>query len=249
MDAGTIPHLGLPLAPPRPRAIMEWLSTRDRARWPAPPRGEGRPVMLIPGFLVGDQSLTRMAMWLREGGFTLARSGIRRNTGCMEVTVVELERRLERAVADSGRRALVVGQSRGGTIGRTLAVLRPDLVEALVTLGAPLRDQLAVHARVLPSIAAVGALGTVGVPGMFGVSCLVGECCRRTRMAMTAPFPGDVRFVSVYSRSDEIVRWESCLDPAAAPVEVDVSHLGMGFASEVWVAVAAQLDAAQVRAA
>jgi triacylglycerol lipase len=194
--------------------------------------------MLIPGFLAGDQSLTRMALWLRTGGYVLARSGIRRNLGCMEPTVERLEQRLERAVEQTGRPALVVGQSRGGCIGRALAVLRPDLVDTLVTLGSPLRDQLAVRPRVLPSILAVGTLGTIGVPGMFSVSCLRGDCCARTRDAVAASFPDHVRFVSIYSRSDEVVRWEACLDPAAAAVEVDVSHIGMGMAHEVWTAVA-----------
>lgn len=190
--------------------------------------------MLIPGFLAGDTSLTRLAVWLRSGGFVLARSGIRWNTGCMEKTVERLERRLDDAVAAAGRPALLVGQSRGGSIGRALAVLRPDLVETLVTLGSPLLDPLAVKARVWPSILAVGTLGTLGVPSMFGLSCIDGNCCRRTREAVAAPFPEDTRFLSLYSRSDEVVRWAACLDPAATQIEVQTTHVGMGMARDVW---------------
>jgi triacylglycerol lipase len=237
MDASTIPRWGFPLTPPRPRAFVEWWSTYDPEDWPAAPAGEGRPVMLIPGFMAGDQSLTRMAVWLRTGGFVLARSGIRWNSGCMEPTVESVERRLERAVEQTGMRALVVGQSRGGCIGRALAALRPDLVETLVTLGSPLRDQLAVRPRVWPSILTVGTLGTLGVPGMFSIRCMSGSCCARTREAMTGPFPDDIHFISVYSPSDEIVRWKACLDEAATHVEVDVSHIGMGWARDVWLAV------------
>jgi pimeloyl-ACP methyl ester carboxylesterase len=241
MDASTIPRWGLPLTLPHPRVVGEFLSTYDSERWPPAPAGHRRPVMLIPGFMAGDQSLTRMAVWLRTGGFVLARSGIRWNSGCMESTVAAVERRLELAVERSGQRALIVGQSRGGCIGRSLSVLRPDLVETLVTLGSPLRDQLAVHPRVWPSILTVGTLGTLGVPGMFSLRCLNGDCCSRSRRAMTAPFPDDVDFVSVYSPSDEVVRWEACLDAAATQIEIDVSHLGMGMAREVWLAVADHL--------
>jgi pimeloyl-ACP methyl ester carboxylesterase len=240
-DADTIPRWGLPLTLPTPRVVGEFLSTYDSVRWPAAPAGDGRPVMLIPGFMAGDQSLTRMAVWLRTGGFVLARSGIRWNSACLEPTVEAVERRLEVAVERTGKRALIVGQSRGGCIGRCLSVLRPDLVETLVTLGSPLLDQLAVRPRVWPSILTVGTLGTFGVPGMFSIRCISGDCCARTRAAMTGPFPQDIRFVSVYSRSDEVVRWEGCLDPAATRVEVDVSHLGMGMAREVWLAVAEEL--------
>jgi triacylglycerol lipase len=251
MDAITIPRPTLPLAPPRPRVLTEWMSTRDPQSWPAPPDGHGQAVMLVPGFMAGDTSLTRMALWLRTGGFALARSGINRNTGCMEPTVEQLESRLEAAVDRTGRRALLVGQSRGGCIARALAVLRPDLVETLITLGSPLRDQLAVRARIWPSLFTVGLLGTVGVPGMFGLSCLRGDCCARTREAVTAPFPREVGFYSFFSRSDEIVRWEACLDPGSVQVEVETSHVGMGMASEVWAELTAVLAEAppQSRAA
>lgn len=241
MDATALFRLTPPLAPPRPRIVAEWLSTADRRAWPRPPAGDGRPAMLIPGFLAGDASLTRMALWLRSGGYRLARSGIRWNVDCMEPTVVAVEDRLERAVAETGRPALIVGQSRGGTIARALAVLRPDLVDAVVTLGSPLLDQLAVRSRTWPSIVGVGLLGTAGVPGMFSWSCFAGECCSRSAEAVRAPFPEDVQFLSVYSRQDEVVRWEACLDPAAVQLEVGVSHIGMGMARGVWAAVAREL--------
>lgn len=241
MDASSIPRLGPPLTTPRPRLVAEWLSTADRGGWPPPPAGDGRPAMLIPGFLAGERSIDRMGRWLSGGGFEVEPSGIRWNTGCLEPTVSAVEQRLERAVRRTGRRALIVGQSRGGSVGRALAVLRPDLVETLVTLGSPLRDQLAVRPRAIPSIAVVATLGTLGVPGMFGVTCLGGACCERTRAALTGPFPDDVRFVSVYSLSDEVVRWEACLDPAATAVEVDSSHVGMGMARDTWRAVAAAI--------
>jgi pimeloyl-ACP methyl ester carboxylesterase len=199
--------------------------------------------MLIPGFMAGDTSLARMAGWLRSGGFTLARSGIRWNTACMEPTVVELQRRLERATDEAGEPALLVGQSRGGSLARALAVLAPDLVDTVVTLGSPLLDQLAVRAQVWPSILTVGALGTIGLPGMFTMSCFRGECCARTRDAVRAPFPEHIRLISVYSRSDEVVRWEACLDPYASLLEVDCSHVGMGMDRDVWVALAAELAA------
>jgi triacylglycerol lipase len=131
---------------PRPRArpaalptlLRETLSTRDAQRWPAPPPGDGRPAMLVPGFLAGDPSLARMVRWLRGGGWQTIRPAIRLNVDCMEPAVERLEQRLEAAVvAREGRRTLVIGQSRGGLYGWALAVRRPDLVETLVTLGSP----------------------------------------------------------------------------------------------------------------
>jgi triacylglycerol lipase len=240
-DDAAVPRLGVSLA--LPRLAAEWLSTTDRSSWPEPPRGDGRPVMLIPGFLAGDASLTRMAQWLRRGGYSVARSGIAWNTACMEPTVDALVARLERAVEKAGKSALLVGQSRGGSIGRALTVLRPDLVQTLVTLGSPLIDQLAVARRVWPSIGAIALLGTLGVPGMFSISCVRGACCARTRAAVVGPFPEDVEFVSFYSRKDEVVRWQACLDPFADSLEVHTSHIGMAISRQVWTEIAAVLSA------
>jgi hypothetical protein len=58
---------------------------------------------------------------------------------------------------------------------------------------------------------------------------------------VVGPFPDEVEFVSVYSRNDEVVRWEACLDPFAASLEVQTSHVGMGMAREVWTELAAAL--------
>ena len=231
------PRLGLP----QPRLAAEWLSTRDRRTWPPAPPADGRPAMLVPGFLAGDASMSRMADWLRTGGWAPIRSGIAWNTDCLQPTVARLRERLQDAADAHGRPAVVIGQSRGGSVGRALAVLHPELVDTLVTLGAPLTDQLAVSGRTWASIGAVAALGTAGVPGMLSLRCLRGDCCARARAALTAPFPASVRFVSLYSRSDEVVRWAACLDPGAVAVEIDSSHVGMAYERSVWERLAEAL--------
>ena len=98
---------------------------------------------------------------------------------------------------------------------------------------------LAVHPLVLAQIGLVSALGTVRLPGMFRVSCLRGKCCHAFRTAMSGPFPEDVGYVAVYSRSDGIVSWRSCLDPEADEhVEISASHCGMGVNAQAFLAVA-----------
>ena len=61
------------------------------------PDGDGRPVLLIPGFMAGDGSMATMTRWLRENGYRTHRAGIRANVGCSEEYLTRLEARLEAA--------------------------------------------------------------------------------------------------------------------------------------------------------
>jgi pimeloyl-ACP methyl ester carboxylesterase len=198
--------------------------------------GDGRPVLLIPGFLAGDGSLVTLTRWLRANGYRTSRAGIRANIDCSAEACARLETRLEALAAESGQRVAIVGQSRGGTFARVLAARRPDLVAGIVTLGAPTVSQLRVHPVVLAHVGVVGALGSARVPGMFRLSCLRGECCREWRDACLHPV--EVPYTALYSKSDGIVDWRSCLDPEAECVEVRASHLGMGLNAEVYAELA-----------
>ena len=207
------------------------------------PRGDGGPVLLIPGFLAGDPSLTLMARWLRSLDHRPCRAEMRLNVDCTSRALGRLEASLERLAAEHGRGVAIVGQSRGGTMARALAVRRPDLVDRIVCLGSPVTDQLAIHPLVRAQVTALGLLGTIGVPGLFGQSCRHGDCCAGVREEAEGPFPDDVGYVSIYSRSDGIVDWRACLDPAARHVEVRASHIGMAVNPAVFRAVAGELAA------
>jgi pimeloyl-ACP methyl ester carboxylesterase len=205
--------------------------------------GRGRPVLLIPGFLAGDDSLGLMARWLRRNGYHTSKAGIRANVACSEQTVDRIEARLQELVERQGRRAAIVGQSRGGSFARVLARRRPDLVAGIVTLGTAHNSPLAVHPLVTLNIIAVGALGTLRVPGLFSRSCLSGACCAEFWNEAEAPLPRRVGFVSVYSRSDGVVDWRACLPDGAEHAEIRSSHLGMAVNAAAYRAVADGLEA------
>lgn len=229
---------------PHNRLYDEWVSTRDPATWPEPPQGDGRPAMLIPGFLAGDPSLAPMARWLKQGDWTMTKSGVNWNVNCTQSTVEAIEARLEAVVEQTGKKALLVGQSRGGAMGKVISVRRPDLVDTLVTLGSPLNDHFEFHPRVWFGIGIIGGLGQLGIPGFLSPDCAQGDCCKETRIAYGRPFPKEVRFISFYSRGDNIVRYQACLHGAAEQIEIESSHLGMGLDSEVWLKMSEELQAA-----
>jgi triacylglycerol lipase len=189
--------------------------------------GRGQPVLLIPGFMAGDDSLALMTRWLRRTGHHTSKAGIRFNVGCSGSGIDALERRLETLVERQGQRAVIIGQSRGGSFAKVLAQLRPDLVSGIVTLGSPTCEPLDVHPAVNVGVRAVAMLGGLRVPGFFTNSCLDGDCCAAFWELHGKPLPRGVGFVSVYSRSDGIVNWRACLDPCADQVEISSSHIGM----------------------
>src|SRR5436309_3636902 len=141
--------------------------------------GAGQPVMLIPGFLAGDDSLGLMTQWLRRTGHHTRKAGIRSNVDCSSASVERIAERLECLAEATGQRVAIIGQSRGGNLAKVLAVRHPHLVSGIVTLGSPQLDPFDVHPLVRMQVYAVGTLGTLGVPGLFQHSCRWGKCCVR----------------------------------------------------------------------
>src|SRR5205085_1678681 len=104
------------------------LRTPYSARTAMATGGRGAPVVLVPGFLAGDGTLSWMAKVLRDQGYRTYRSSIHANVGCTLNAVAQLETRLESVAARRGDRVQVVGHSLGGMLARGIAVRRPDLV-------------------------------------------------------------------------------------------------------------------------
>src|SRR3954469_5356063 len=76
--------------------------------------GDGRPVLLVCGFLAGDPSLTTMARWLSRIGHRPVRAGLRWNVGCTGETVDRLERRAGERAAPAGAGGAPARARRGG---------------------------------------------------------------------------------------------------------------------------------------
>src|SRR3954451_17699805 len=203
--------------------------------------GGGQPVMLIPGFLAGDDSLGLMTTWLGRTGHWTKSAGIRANVDCSSAIVERLAERLDCLAETSGQRVAIIGQSRGGNIAKVLAVRYPELVSGIVTLGSPQLDPFDVHPLVRVQVYAVGTLGTLGMKGFFKHGCRNGACCESFWEQLAGPMPDGVGYLSVYSKSDGIVRWRACLDPDAEHLEIKASHVGMAVHPRAYRAIAAAL--------
>ncbi|HEY2180135.1 MAG TPA: alpha/beta hydrolase [Solirubrobacteraceae bacterium] len=206
-------------------------------------RADAPPVMLIPGFMAGDRSLNIMRGWLRRRGHRVLTSGIRTNVGCAEQVVQRLQKRLRALADEAGEPVFLIGQSRGGSLARALAVRAPDAVCGLAMLGSPVTDSLAVSTPVLRTVRWVAALGDLGVPGVFSSTCKDGECCADFRVDLAGGLPRGLAATAIYSHSDGIVDWRACMDPDAHSVAVESSHCGMSVNVNVYRVLDGALEA------
>jgi triacylglycerol lipase len=212
-----------------------------RVAQPAP--GLSVPVVLVPGFISGDISLAFLARQLRRRGHRTFGSEIGANLGCTDAMVDRLIGRVERIVETESRRVALVGHSRGGMIVKLAAQRRPDLVAGIVVLSAPVTGSLSVAAHVRKQLELLFRLNRRGITTVISEDCVTGKCASRIVGELEAPFPADVAYTSIYSRTDAIIDWHTCLDPAAELIEVRSSHTGMGTDPTVAVVVAHQLAA------
>ena len=205
--------------------------------------GGGSPVLLIPGFLAGDDSLRVLAGWLGRMGYDSYRSGIRLNVDCSDRALDRLEAKLERIAGETGRPAALVGHSRGGHFAKALAHRRPELVSRVVSLGAGLDTPFDISVPTKAAVAAVGALHRRTTDREARNGCLTDTCGCRFALDYGAPFPETVPLTSIYSRGDGVVWWEACLVPYAHCVEVTGSHIGLAFNRKAYRAIGEALAA------
>ena len=208
-------------------------------RQPAP--GTHPPVVLVPGFVSGDVSLTVLSRTLRRAGLRTFGARIGANLGCTDDMVDRLERRVTAVVEAEGRPVALVGPSRGGMITKLLAVRRPDLVASLVVLSAPVTGTLQVAAHVRRQLELLFRLHERGIDRVLGADCVTGACADRIAAELAGPFPDGIPYTSVYSTLDVIIDWHTCLDPAAHRIAVSASHTGMATDRDVAGAVVSAL--------
>jgi len=243
-------HIDIESHPKRPgvldllgelRAPLEALAFPLRALrhpWPRSANRDRKTVMLVPGFMAPDLTLRPMARFCEWLGHRVEFCGIWQNARCARDTLEQLAAKL-RAISDrDGSRAVVIGHSLGGIYARELAARNPERIERAITLGSPInapRDSCHRVVRVLAdSMAALRGQRE----GCLTESCSCG-------LELTRQRTHAVPITVVYSRTDGIVHWESCIDRTGSDLvdhaEVMGSHGGMAVSSDVFRIIADRL--------
>jgi pimeloyl-ACP methyl ester carboxylesterase len=189
------------------------------------PHGDGRPVLLVPGFLSGDWSLRVLHSWLGRVGYTAHLSGILFNVQYSEHLVARLRHRVANIENQSGSRVSVVGHSRGGLLAKVLAQRRPQSIEQVIALGSPLADFTDVAAVTQAAVGVVRAANEIGFGRRFNPE---------GRFLHDLLEPPAVPTTSIYTRSDDVVNFRSCLRPDIPSIAVWGSHNGLVINPEVY---------------
>lgn len=204
------------------RATLE--AFRALGHWRKRPQQVGRDhtVVLFPGLGTDGLTLWPLRRHLERAGFRAMDWGQGLNTGPrgdVDVWLDNLADALHSRVAPA-REVSFVGWSLGGFYARELAKRWPDRVHHVVTIGTPFN----------------GSVDDTHVGWLFRLlngQPAPGEAALRERLAEPPPVPT----ISLYSRRDGVVAWEACTHtrrwPLARDIEVQASHMGMGWAPEV----------------
>jgi len=209
------------------RAALEL--SASAALWPLlqlAPRGDGHPVLVLPGLMAGDWSTQILRDYLQGRGYQAVGWGQGTNLGPRQGVEEGMVAQLEAMNERGGGPVSVVGWSLGGVYARLLAARRPDLVRSVVTLGSPFSgDPRATNAWRIYELAS--GQSAKGDP-------------RLEVVASTPPVPT----TSIFSRSDGVVAWHTSLQeagPMSESIEVHASHLGLGAHPAVLYALADRL--------
>ena len=196
----------------------------------ATPRGDGHPVLLVPGFAASDGTLIGLRVFLRSRGYHVETWGFGQNTGFQRKFTQALEQKLRHMHHTQGRKISLVGWSLGGVYAFYAAHCAPECVRSVVSLGSPMRVAGDTDQVPLP----VKALYRYFAHPMGPVAHVSNV---RARLLQSPP---PVPSACLYSTTDGIVPPDAARidgrDGQHENIWVPGSHLGLGFnAAVMWV--------------
>ncbi|SRR6266446_378092 len=206
--------------------------------WLRANRGTSKSVMLIPGFMAGDITLAPLASFCTWLGHRVEFGGIWANNNCPRLVLEQLVERLARLNRENHEPVVLIGHSLGGIYARELAHRYPEWVERIITLGAPINAPRESCHTAVRAVAVSMAILRGRREGCLTESCSCG-------VKLTDSHKLQVPATVLYSRTDGIVHWESCMDNSGADgvdhVEVMGSHIGMAVSPQVFRIVSERL--------
>jgi pimeloyl-ACP methyl ester carboxylesterase len=183
------------------------------------PRGDGHPVLVLPGLGTTDSSTHYIRNFLQELGYNSQPWNQGRNLGPrsgIDVMISTLVERLEKISEEAGgEQVSIIGWSLGGIYAREIAKKNPELVRQVITLGTPFK----------------GTAESTNAARLYELLSK-DKSHRNPEIIKQISEPPPVPFTSIYSKTDGVVSWECSLEitgPMRENIEIPgASHLGLG---------------------
>lgn len=184
----------------------------------ASPKGDGHPVMVLPGLGTSDSSTRYLREFLEEIGYSSYPWGLGRNLGPrhgLESLLKNLSERVDYIFDDHKTPVTLIGWSLGGIYGREIAKINHDKVRQVITLGTPFKGDAA------------------GTNATFLYELLSKDKSHLDpNIIQKIATPPPVPFTSLYSKTDGVVHWKCSIEepgPMRENIEIPgASHLGLG---------------------
>lgn len=177
--------------------------------------GDGHPVIVLPGLVTSDRATLPLRGFLRSKGYATYGWNLGRNFGPRPGVERRMLDQVKELVDTHGRTVSIIGWSLGGIYARQLAKMMPERVRCVITLGSPFNgDPRTTNAWRLYEF-------------MSGTKVDDRDKHMGGAIAQSPPVPT----TAIYSRSDGVCAWQSCLEnelPHTENIEVAASHCGLG---------------------
>lgn len=213
------------------RAVIESLSVLlNQSMFARLPRGDGSPVMVLPGLGTSDISTVPLRNFLKKLGYRTYGWDMGLNVGYKPEFEDRLLIHLRKIYLKYHKPLKLIGWSMGGIYAREIAKLEHHAVSQVITMGSPFSG---------------GKSQKTNVNTLYRL--LNGQRIRDTHdsRANYLAEPPPVPTTAIYSKTDGVVSWQYCIEygdqDELESIEVKGSHLGLGFNSMVWLILADRL--------
>jgi pimeloyl-ACP methyl ester carboxylesterase len=181
------------------------------------PVGDGHPVVIFPGLGTDETSLASLSEHCRSLGHRVHDWGRGLNGGArgdIDTFLDGLAADVAKMLTGGDQTATLIGWSLGGLYAREIAKVLQNGIRQVITIGSPF------NAAAEPNYLCWLYRALSGRPAMY-----TSELGARLRK------PPPVPTTSIYSRTDEVVPWNTCRHDLASlrvqDVQVDGSHHSM----------------------
>ncbi len=191
------------------------------------PRGDGGPLVVVPGYGATDASMAPLRSFLTRMGHDVRPAGMGRINDDVDGQRIRFGEIVADMYADTGRPVNLVGWSLGGILCREAARDFPESVDRIVTFGTPVE----------------GGPGYTSMSARYSdetIQMIQHMIEQRNLVPLTTPV------TAIWSERDGIVAPDACIDrrsPDVEHVKVTSTHLGMGLDPDVWAVIADRVSA------